>query len=316
MDTEIRVGECRNTMAKPPLNFIWQGVSGCYGTLKDGLYAALKLLENDYDILYKEPWDEIGEGIVLYWEAPVTIQGKNAEHYRRIMNLPNKKILLFAGGPLNPDWVKGFDLVLVESEINEKECEQYGITYKRAFGVNTEIFKPIKREKKYKAIHHGTCASWKRQNLLCNTFKSEALVVGRDQPEDPAMFTECRAQGATVLGSQPPEIVAELLNESMVLVQSSDYWGGGQRATLEAMACGIQVVAMADSPKNREFVEESGFGAVCEPNEEAIRNAVDELIARNLDPQIGVDYVNSKWTEKHYYEALKQAIHEVNHRGE
>lgn len=295
-------------MDKPPLIFVWQGVSGCYGTLKDGLYAALKLLENDYDISYKEPWDDIGEGTVLYWEAPVTIQGKNAEHYRRIMNLSNKKILLFAGGPLNPEWVKGFDLVLVESEINEKECEQYGITYKRAFGVNTEIFKPIKREKKYKAIHHGTCASWKRQNLLCNALKGEALIVGRDQPEDPAMFTECRTQGSTVIGTQPPETVAELLNESMVLVQSSDYWGGGQRATLEAMACGTQIVVMNDSPKNCEFVTDSGFGMIVSPDENAIKEAVDELVKNPHDPQIAINYVLNKWTHRHYAKALLEAI--------
>lgn len=296
-------------MAKQSIGFIWQGVSDTkiFNHWNDGLRAAMRILEKEYDVHYKEPWDEINEDIILYWEAPITYQGKNAPHYNRVRNLPQKKILLFAGGRIEKEWVKGFDLLAVESAINEKECEQMGIPYIRAFGVNTEIFKPMNLPKIYQGIHHGTCASWKRQNLLCNALKDGALVVGRDQPSDPQMFLDCQ-KTSVVMDEKSAEEVARLINQSNVLVQTSDYYGGGQRATLEAMACGVNVIVMSDSPKNREFVEESGFGIVCEPNEEAIRKSVSDIIQNSPNYEIGVNYVRSKWTEQHYANNLKKAI--------
>lgn len=110
------------------ISFVWQGIDGRYGHWKDGLWRAMKRLEEKYEVTYHEPTEEIPEdSIVLYWEAPCTINSKDADNYKRIMNLPNKKILLFAGGPLKKEWVDKFDLVCVESDINAKECEQQGI---------------------------------------------------------------------------------------------------------------------------------------------------------------------------------------------
>jgi len=68
---------------------------------------------------------------------------------------------------------------------------------------------------------------------------------------------------------------------------------------------------MADSDKTSEYVRESGFGKIVEPNPKAIRDAVDTLIAHPLDPQIGIDYINSKWTSSHYAMALKDGIESI-----
>lgn len=289
------------------ISFVWQGIDGRYGHWKDGLWLAMKHLEKEFEVTYHEPTEEITEdSIILYWEAPCTINSKDADNYKRIMNLPNKKILLFAGGPLKKEWVNKFDLVCVESDINAKECEQQGIPYITAFGINEEIFVPHETEKIYDGIHQGTCASWKRQWLLAEAIGDKGIVVGRFQESDPYPFTRCKELGVKVLDEQSYEEIAKLLNQSHALLQTSDYWGGGQRATLEAMACNVPVICMEDSPKNREYVEESGFGLVVAPEPNQIRQALEEI--KKWDKKTGRDYILSKWTSKHYADNLIKAI--------
>mgnify|MGYP006321665743 CR=1 FL=1 len=92
-------------------------------------------------------------------------------------------------------------------------------------------------------------------------------------------------------------------------LQTSEYWGGGQRCTLEALACDVPVICMTDSPKNREYVEESGCGLVVEPNAQNISDAVHIVKATDYGTR-GSDYVKSKWTSKHYADNLLEWINQ------
>lgn len=289
---------------KNKIAFVWFGISGMYGHWSDGLYWAMKEIEKMCDVTYHEPTDlNIPEdAYIFFWEAACTAASKDGEMYRRIQRLPNKKALLFAGGPIRKEWVQGFDHVYVESRINLEEFQSIGVPCSTAFGVNTDMFKPMNLPKIWDAIHHGASASWKRQWIGAEAFKDKMLVVGRFQETDQFPFNESRRLGAEVREQVPYSDVSVLINQSKCLAQTSDYWGGGQRATLEALACDVPVICMTDSPKNREYVEESGFGEVVEPS--AI-NLVEALkrIEQN-PPKGGREYVLSKWTHKHYAENL------------
>lgn len=294
---------------KNKVYFVWQGIAGRHGSWKDGLYRAMKYLEDDFDIIYCEPTDEIkDDGIVLYWEAPCTINGRDGDKYLRVCNLPNKKILLFAGGPIQYNWIKFFDLVCVESEINKEELDKLDFPNMTAFGVNDDIMKPLVSEIIYDGIHHGTCASWKRQWLVGEALGEKGLVVGRYQDNDSYPFNRCKEVGCNVMEEQTAEQIAKLINKSWCCLQTSDYWGGGQRCTLEAMACGVPVICMSDSPKNKEYVLDSGFGLICDPTIEDIKKSVDEIKEIQFEPQVGVNYVRRKWSARNYYKQLKEAI--------
>jgi glycosyltransferase involved in cell wall biosynthesis len=293
--------------------FVWQGWDERFSHWNDGLRQAMRIIEEDHTVTYYNPWDDNIQGdVLLYWEAPCTINGKNAEYYNRVRSLPIRKALLFAGGPLQKEWVIGFDLLFVESEINAKECRELNIPYRTAFGINDSIFKPMDFPKVFKGIHHGTCASWKRQGLVGEALGKDAILVGRWQPEDPQPFRDAQKAGAHIVGEMSYETVNTFLNLSECLVQTSDFWGGGQRATLEAMAVGLPVVCMTDSPKNREYVEACGAGVVCEPNVEAIREAVYEISTwSDEDKKVGIDYVRENWTARHYALSLLDGICEL-----
>jgi len=298
---------------KIKVDFVWFGITGRYGIWKDGLWAAMQILEKEFDVEYKEPTADIRpDAVVLLWEAPCTINHpENGIWYKRICDLPNKKALLFAGGPLKQEWMWQFDHVFVESAINAEECDVQGVKHSTAFGINSDIFKPMEVEKIYDGIHHGTCASWKRQWLVGEAVGNKGLIVGRGQETDPFPFDRCKELGCTVLPETDPTELVVLMNQSHTCLQTSDYWGGGQRCTLEAMACGIPPVVMMDSPKNREYIEESGFGIVCEPDAQSIKNAVNELKTNPPNPQVGRDYIESKWTPQHYADSLSVVIKEL-----
>jgi glycosyltransferase involved in cell wall biosynthesis len=67
---------------------------------------------------------------------------------------------------------------------------------------------------------------------------------------------------------------------------------------------------MNDSPKNREYVEESGAGLVCDPNPEAIRTAVAILKSTDWGDR-GRNYIMAKYTSRHYADAILAGINKV-----
>lgn len=295
------------------LALIWQGISGRYGQWKDGLWAAMQIIEQTHDVLYFDTTDieELtawNPDFVLYWEAPCTLNGKDAHNYQSVLNLPCKKALLFAGGPVSSKTCHGFDHYFVESQINLDEFQQLGLPVSRAFGVNTQIMKPQKQPKVFDAYMPATCASWKRQSLFSKAVRDKGVLSGRDQETDPQPFIDARNNGTLLLPELPAEAVASLYNASHVCINTSEYWGGGQRATLESMACSVPVIAMSDSPKNREYVEESGFGITVPPNVEAIKGAIESIKKTPFPSSQGVDYIHSKYTEHHYAQAILDVI--------
>lgn len=296
------------------INFLWQGLYGekRYGHWNDGLYAAMKLIENDHEVRYLEPSHQDIEDcdVILYWEAPCTFAGKDRDNYTKVQKANKPKILLFAGGPIKKEWCGGFDLFLVESEINEKEFGDLGLPWLRAFGVNEKIMKPEKQPKMFDGIFPSTCASWKRQGLFSRALKDKGVICGRWQPEDPIGFITARENKTLVLPELPYEAVNALYNASHTCVNTSEYWGGGQRTTLEAMSANIPVICMSDSVKNREYVEESGFGLVVDPDENQIRNAIEEI--KKWEPSNkGREYIESKWTARHYADNILKGIEQV-----
>lgn len=294
------------------ISFVWQGSSDehTFSHWNDGLREAMRIIEKQHEVTYNEPWDDIEADVIIYWEAPCTVNGENAQHYRKVQRNPARKALLFAGGPIDTatSGLHGFDVIFVESEINKNEFNALGIETITAFGINDKVFRPQKLEKKYDGMMQGTFASWKRHWLVAEALGNKAALCGRKQETDIRPYDESKAHGAVIFPELGYNEVSELVNKSHTVVNTADYWGGGQRCTLEAMACGVPPIVMSDSPKNIEYVQESGFGMIVEPNVQEIQKAVQQLKDNPVDPKIGVSYITSKWTAKHYAQNLLRGI--------
>lgn len=299
------------------ISFFWLGLDGRFGSWSDGLAAAMKLIEQDHEVNYYDVSPETIEScksfnpdIVLFWEAPCTQYSKEPEAsaFKSVATLTYKKALLFAGGPLKANDVKDFDLVFVESKVNEEDCERQGIPYRRAFGTNTEIFKPIKAPLIYDAFYHATFAEWKRHELFANALEERGAVAGRKQEFDRNGYDMCVKRRVKIFPELSAYGVAQRINESYCILNTANEQGGGQRCTLEAMACGVPVIVMSDSPKNREFVEESGAGLVCEPSVESIHAAIDIIKGDTTMGKKGIEYIYNKYSEFHYATELLRGI--------
>jgi len=203
----------------------------------------------------------------------------------------------------------------LESKLNEEEFAALGLPWMRGFGVNTQIMKPEQQPKVFDAYFPSTCAGWKRQSLFARAIHEKGVISGRWQESDPIGFLEARKNKSLVLPSLSYEAVNSIFNSAWCCLNTSSYWGGGQRVTLEAMAAGIPVIAMSDSPKNMEYILESGCGLVCDPTEEAIRKTVEEI--KKWDPEKTREkclaYIRSKWTERHYADAILKGIEQITH---
>ncbi len=264
---------------------------------------ALQHLKEKHEVRMFEP-DEIDKingfrpDVLLYW-------GALCENSKPLVaSYPYKKAICFAGGPIEPGNVDGFDLYFTESEQNEWEFKALNKPYMRAFGVNEELYKPLPLEKKYDAIFFGTHALWKRNDLFAKAVKDKGVSIGIFQDHEKECYQIPQAEGCEVHDELPREEVVTFINQSHIALNTANFWDGGQRMTLEAMACDVPPIVMSDSPKNMEYVDESGVGLVVEPNIEAIREAIGRL----KGTQAGRKYILSKWTSKHYAQNLEKGL--------
>ena len=217
--------------------------------------------------------------------------------------------LCFAGGPTNHPYLKNFSHILVESAVYLKAFENCGIPVSRAFGTNTDVFRPEPRTPKaFSAIYPASFCFHKNQEVFARAMGQRGLCVGAHN--ELGIVGACLKHGTPVLRRVSSEVLCDLFNMSHCTVIPCGPNGGSQRTVLESIACGVPVVLADDNDKCREFVEESGFGLIVPPIPQAIREAVDSIVEGKIqfNPQQGVDYVRSKWTHHHYASAIEEAL--------
>lgn len=140
--------------------------------------------------------------------------------------------------------------------INKKETPEFltkagvprqKLVYIPAFYIDLNIFNPQEIKKEYDLIFVGHLAENKGINLFIDTVKKlnvAAVIVG-DGPfkKDIKLKIMNYKLNIDVRGWARDSVeVAELINKSKILIMSS-YNEGGPRVVIEAMACGVPVLA-------------------------------------------------------------------------
>lgn len=227
---------------------------------KDGLWAALQILEKEFDISYwnkailaKFPADLEHFDFVLGWSS---FDGEIA-HLMRNLKVPHG--LCIGGYMFEPHNINHFDVLFAESNwYADAELKPRHNNVRIAFGVNTDIFKPLGTEKLWDYTTIGAFSAWKRQLLLLKK-EGNRFAVGQIQEnnmdESFDIISQLLAYGVTIQGEVSPEILCQYINASKVIYLPATISGGSERSVWEAKACGIPVEIEIDNPKLQEFVD-------------------------------------------------------------
>lgn len=214
--------------------------------------------------------------------------------------------LCFSGGETNYPVAHYLHTIFVESQTYEDKFKSRGLNVKRAFGVNDRIFRPIKQPKIFDAVFPATFADWKRHSLFANSVEKGFCFGYMYDTHEQWCWKYPQDKGIMIAPHLSHEVTAYVINSSYSVLITSNTQGGSQRTVLEAMACEVPPIVMSDSEKCSEYVRESGFGFIVEPNDNAIKDAIRKCKEANFTG--GRKYIESKFTANHYKEAIKVGI--------
>lgn len=224
---------------------------------KDGLWAALKLLEEEWEVemFNISTISSIPDTFDFYlgWGA----FGSPAD--RMLRGKPWTKGLCVGGMP-SPESTGtdalNYNVLFYETEYFRPTIE-YHPNIVHAFGVNTDIFYPMVLPKVWNYISVGAFAKWKRFEMLA-TKGGDRLAIGEIQKGNPEesydIIYHLLTNGCAISDMVEPGKLAVLMNMSDIAYVPADINGGGERTVLEARACSIPVQVESDNPKLKELL--------------------------------------------------------------
>lgn len=243
--------------SKPKVLFIYEHK---YPHLwKDGLWAALKLLEREFEITYVnlatgKQGDEAGIfDFILSWGA----FGSWPEHTMVEWFPDTPKGLCIGGTALPPRNLDRISVLFYETEWYKDQISSHPNII-HAFGVNTDIYwKTSRREKVWDFLTVGAFSFWKRQERILEK-KGGKFAIGEIQQnnlsESMAIIAQLLQGKCAISDMVAPELLARIYHQSKRVYIPADINGGGERAVLEARACGLDVEVENDNPKLQELL--------------------------------------------------------------
>jgi len=147
-----------------------------------------------------------------------------------------------------------YDVLFYETDWYRPYVESHPRVY-HAFGVNTDIMNPSvqQAEKQYDWMTVGAFQSHKRQWLILNK-PGKKLAVGDVGEADPDILRQLRAGGVEIHDYVSQERLATLYGQARYVYVPATLHGGGERALMEAQACGTPVAIEPDNPKLAELL--------------------------------------------------------------
>lgn len=279
---------------------------------KDGILAAIDELGKRHHVRFYSRHNVVNGAILasLHEDGPfdaLLCWGSLDRPWHAELPTGIPALLCFAGGLVEHPNLKNFRHIFCESQIYLDLFTQMGISCSRAFGTNTRAFWHEPRTPKIlDALYPASFCRHKDQEVFARAMGSRGLCVG--QFNDLDIVGKCLQLNTPVLGRVSSATLNNLYNMARTTVIPCGPHGGSQRTVIESMACGTPVILASDNDRCREFVQESGFGKLVDPIPELIKEAVYNLLENPIDPQVGISYVRSKWTEIHYADALERGI--------
>jgi len=226
-----------------------------YSQWHDGFTKAISILSKKYNVKMINMYDntKIDFSNYDYVFFKESFDGSIYNKYKSSLPV-NIKLGLFISASYcipNDNQIKMYDVLFYETYwyYNYAKLNRHNHAY-HAFGVDTTVMKPINTEKQYDVIFVGDVCNYKRPlkildldgSKICLGFKSNINLVNILEKNDVEVkeFIEY-------------EKLVDYYNQSKLCYIPCELHGGGERAVLEARACGIPVKIEADNPKLKEL---------------------------------------------------------------
>jgi len=222
--------------------------------VRDGLWAALEVLGRTHSIKRVNIATDnylSGSEFVLGWGA----FGSHVDIF--CQKLPSRKGLCIGGNTCPPSGALNYDVLFYETKWYRPQIN-FHPNIIHAFGYNADIYKNINVTRDIDYLGVGAYALWKRWDKMLNK-KGNRRIIGEYQvgnPEESQEIWETLENGGVLCKTmQKPETLMFEYNRAKTVYLPANIYGGGERAVLEARACGCKVEVEPDNPKLQEVIE-------------------------------------------------------------
>jgi len=318
------------------LAFLWHAEFRTQELLNwaDGLYAALQELGKEWEVRifvpygdaqvttgnlsieqYPRPAETLEEALAFEPDAVLCWGGLDRPLHALVRRFGKPTALCFAGGPPNHANLGNFDLVFCETDYHLPVFQDLGVNVRKAFGVNTDIFRPTPWQKPhFKAIMPAAFALYKRYPLFADAFGAEGLAVGQVQTQPDGKVWEgefchevCLDKNVAVIPRiMPYYMMPYMYGLAECTVLTSTTYGGCDRTVLESLACDRPVVICDDNEKLKTLAPNFTVRAAPEP--QAIRMAAETAIQRHPMGGVAPKWVVEHFSHLKYAEQLRDGI--------
>jgi len=228
-----------------------------YEKWTDGFTQTINILKTSYDIDLVNSKDNLTidfntYDIVFFKES---FEGKIYKKYQQQLVLKNKIGLIISASNIIPtdSQLKIYDLLFYETYwyCTYAKLNRHKNAY-HAFGVDTNIMKKINTNKEFDVIFVGAICEYKRPLHILNIPGTKVCIGTKS---DKSIELNLRKNDVHIKDFVSHEELAILYNKSNLCYIPCKTHGGGERAVLEARACGIPVKIEDDNFKLKELCE-------------------------------------------------------------
>jgi hypothetical protein len=255
----------------------WDKAEQIYPLWRDGLRAALEEIEKKHEIEWilgeKEPTDDAD--FILFWGD------SNCPLFNTIDTYKARKGIILTTDPHNIDNLRKLDVVFCESQPIYESVRQHGIRAVKAFGTDTNFFKPSpKTIKNTEVFYPATFSPWKRQSSIAY-LGDKLLCVGTLQPDGYKELDACANAGVQIKqGYFPAEEIRDYYHRAEHVMIPAIH--GSERTCLEAMACDILPYVNPKNKRTHSYIDEFETSGIKSPREFVVKNYSHITYAESL----------------------------------
>lgn len=257
----------------------WDKSSEVYKNWRDGVRGAMDIISKEHEVAwyFDKTIPDPGEfDFLLFWSST------NEDYFDFIDNYKEPKGLLLTTNPHNPKNLHKMNVVYCESDPVYQEVRSFGVRAIKAFGTDTDYFKP--NEKKRKDIPYfypATFSPWKRQDELID-LGSDLYLVGTIQPDGLDIYQRCANRGCHIeVGYFPVSKIRNYYQRAQSVPIPAIH--GSERTVLEAMSCDIKpVVIHPTNTKTYSYIKEFEESGLKSPREFVLKNYSHKIYAEQI----------------------------------